>query len=67
MLRHLIALLDGEELDSESGLPHIGHIMCNAMFHSYHNWYLTSKKRTESIDTSFVPLGTAIGASDQYK
>lgn len=37
MLRHVAALSDGEELDPESGLPHIGHIMCNAMFYSYHS------------------------------
>lgn len=33
--RHLAALMDGETHDAESGLPHIGHIMCNAMFFSY--------------------------------
>lgn len=32
MLRHTAALLDGEWLDPDSGLPHIGHIQCNAMF-----------------------------------
>lgn len=36
MLRHIVALLEGERIDPESKLPHIGHIMCNAMFHSYH-------------------------------
>lgn len=35
MQRHLAALMDGETNDPESGLPHIGHIMCNAMFYSY--------------------------------
>lgn len=35
MQRHLAALLDGEENDSESGLPHMGHIQCNAMFYNY--------------------------------
>lgn len=33
--RHLIALFEGEENDPESGLPHIGHLMCNALFYSY--------------------------------
>lgn len=27
--RHLIAILDGEETDPESGLPHRGHVVCN--------------------------------------
>jgi hypothetical protein len=32
MLRHIAALQSGEWLDPESGLPHIGHIQCNALF-----------------------------------
>lgn len=32
LLRHTFALLNGEINDPESGLPHIGHIQCNAMF-----------------------------------
>lgn len=32
MMRHIKGLQSGEWLDSESGLPHIGHIGCNAMF-----------------------------------
>lgn len=35
MQRHLAALMNGEANDPESGLPHIGHIMCNAMFYSH--------------------------------
>lgn len=35
MLRHTFALLRGELNDEESGLPHIGHIMANAMFISH--------------------------------
>lgn len=34
--RHLFALMDGQINDPESGLPHIGHVMCNAMFFEYH-------------------------------
>lgn len=33
--RHLVALKSGETHDEESGQPHIGHILCNAMFYSY--------------------------------
>ena len=36
MQRHLAALFDGEETDKESGISHMGHIMCNAMFYNYH-------------------------------
>ena len=32
LYRHLRQVIIGEELDAESGLPHIGHIMCNIMF-----------------------------------
>lgn len=36
LLRHVTALVDGETHDQESKLHHIGHILCNAMFYSYH-------------------------------
>ena len=32
MLRHIAAIQSGEEIDPESGLSHIGHIQCNALF-----------------------------------
>jgi hypothetical protein len=33
--RHSLKIIAGESIDPESGLPHIGHLMCNAMFYSY--------------------------------
>jgi hypothetical protein len=30
--RHLRAIIAGEETDSESGLQHVGHVMCNLIF-----------------------------------
>lgn len=32
LYRHWLAHLEGEEVDSESGLPHLWHVVCNAMF-----------------------------------
>lgn len=32
LLRHISSYLSGEDLDPESGKPHVDHIFCNAMF-----------------------------------
>ena len=36
-MRHLIALISGEEFDKESGMRHTGHIMANMMFYNFRN------------------------------
>lgn len=39
-LRHLLAFMRGEDKDPESGLSHLAHLACNAMFlleHQIHN------------------------------
>jgi len=35
MLRHIFSMLNGEMIDKESKLSHIGHIQCNTMFIDY--------------------------------
>ena len=36
MLRHLEAWYRGEDTDPESGLPHLGHVMCNLIMLSHY-------------------------------
>ena len=40
-LRHLLAIMKGEDNDEESGLPHVHHLGCCVMFLS---WMMTHKK-----------------------
>ena len=35
LIRHIKSYLNCEDIDGKSGLPHVGHILCNALFLSY--------------------------------
>ena len=53
MMRHLVALMDGELIDPESNELHIGHIMCNAMFWQYFNG-----KGDKELEEALIKLRT---------
>lgn len=46
LLRHLMAYMDGEETDAESGLPHLWHVLTNAAFAVA----ITERRREEERD-----------------
>lgn len=52
MQRHLSSLIDGQEFDEESKLHHIGHIMCNCMFYSYHKNKNEQEKASKTKKTN---------------
>lgn len=54
MMRHLVRLMNGELQDIESGCPHIGHIMANAMFF----YYMETKYNKN--DSDVLPQGEAL-------
>lgn len=51
LMRHLVAFMDGEDNDPESGESHLGHVLCNAMFmiHSHANYHWTDTRRTSML------------------
>lgn len=50
VLRHLVAWLDREDIDEESGLPHLAHAACGIAF-----LVQLSKERPE-LDDRWLPL-----------
>lgn len=60
LLRHVYAYLEGEDNDSESGQPHVGHIIANAIF-------LSDMHQTRpDMDNRFSKEKTCCGKWDEY-
>ncbi len=38
LIRHLVAYLEGEEFDRDSGLPHLDHMIANLLFARSAHW-----------------------------
>lgn len=51
-LRHLTAIMDGEDIDPESGLPHVDHLACCVMFLSEY------QKKNLGTDDRWKPNNT---------
>ncbi len=47
LMRHMKDWFAGEELDPESGMPHVWHAMCNAMFLSH---YVSNPEKYKDFD-----------------
>lgn len=54
--RHLMAIMDGEWLDAESGLPHAAHLMANGavMVDAAQHGMLNAPDGHEALDTSLA-------------
>jgi hypothetical protein len=65
LLRHTFAFLRGQDKDPESGLSHIGHMMCNLMFLSYVMMNKKEKFDDRSKEKSaFSSIGSTIERSN---
>jgi hypothetical protein len=63
LLRHTFALMRGETIDPESGMPHIFHMQCNTMFLGYFE-YKDQEAFSDADDAITIELpepGTVLG------
>lgn len=49
--RHFLAILEGEDIDPESGLPHVDHLGCEVLFLS------EQMKKGTGLDDRYRPSG----------
>jgi len=53
MLRHLMAYSSGELVDAETGLSHLYHLSCGAMFLAYHDRNAKVHKNQGTLGLSY--------------
>lgn len=58
ILRHLFAFMRGEDLDAETGLPHIDHLACEVMF--LQEFYRTRKDLDDRYSAQSANLSAII-------
>ncbi len=62
LMRHFEAYRAGQYIDEESGMPHIAHVACNAMFLSYFNNLY--ERATTDEDTGISGLEDRVNTGD---
>lgn len=65
LIRHLLAQSAGEKVDQDSGLPHLAHIACNALF--LLELELNDNERKETKEDNTEIAGAAVGVPQRVR